>query len=327
MLRYETMRTHGYTGSRRALLLLNMHRKVIGPVALRRSEKIGCLHAKAAERAIGYIGREFVQHIQVRVHAKITDDTFEKALHALHTEATGHTLSTRLYTQIARALQRPGDHAGAGREQLNDTGTHDRARIFERVEIIGRIERGYGQGPTLCATYNDSTNLIFSTAQASVGEDIAQRSTKGHLNDDRLTIGGIIVYGQHLGATGRGGPHATESCRALANDQGHISERLHIVGHSRLIPQTILGRERWTLLRHAATALDQSHLYRLLAAHKADIGTEHIDRAAKIGAQDIAPNETSVQGLAQRCLYGLNPCAEATASKQVRLRSAYRISG
>src|SRR5579863_2062888 len=133
------MRTHGNTRAGRALLFLDMHLKVVGPVAFRCLERVRRMHPKAAQRAIGDISCKFIQHIQVTTGAQVTDYAFEYAGDAFHTNTTWHAFSTGLVAKITTALHRPCYHAGASGQQFDDTRTHNRASFFEWI-IIERSE-------------------------------------------------------------------------------------------------------------------------------------------------------------------------------------------
>ena len=114
-------------------------------------------------------------------------------------------------------------------------------------------------------------------------QDLAQCRAKRHFNHLWLAVGNIVVDGQHLCPASHLGTYACEFCRAAANDDRDVSQRLNAVYGSRLIPQAVLSRERWSLLWHTAPSLDECYLDGLFAPHKANIDAENIDGAAKLG--------------------------------------------
>src|ERR1700730_14572744 len=112
MLRYKTMSAHRQTGFRRAPLLLNVHREMFRPVALRRLEWIGCLHAEATQRTIRHIVCELIQHTEIAAPTQIAYNALKHALDTIYAEAAGQTFTARLFAEIATALHCPGHHAG-----------------------------------------------------------------------------------------------------------------------------------------------------------------------------------------------------------------------
>src|SRR5712691_10797217 len=100
MFGYETVRTHGNTGSCRALLLFNMLLEMIGPVVLSRFEWIGRMHTKATQRAIRDIFGKFIQHVQISTDAEITDNTFKNTCDTFDTHTAWDTFTTRFFREI-----------------------------------------------------------------------------------------------------------------------------------------------------------------------------------------------------------------------------------
>src|SRR5579885_2086273 len=112
MLCHEPMRTDRQTGSGRALLLFNMHRKMIGPVAFSGLERIGRLDAKAAERTVRHVGREFIQHVEIAIYAQIANDAFKNTFDAFYPQTAWDAFAAGFFTEIAAALHGPCNHTG-----------------------------------------------------------------------------------------------------------------------------------------------------------------------------------------------------------------------
>src|SRR6266700_328162 len=113
------MRAYRDTGTCGTGLLFNMLLEMIGPVAFGCLQWVGSLYTKAAERAVRNILGKFIQHIQIRTNADITDNTFQDACDTFDTEATRDAFTAGLFGEIAAAFHSPGDHTGIGRQQFD----------------------------------------------------------------------------------------------------------------------------------------------------------------------------------------------------------------
>src|SRR5579875_964283 len=187
------MRARRKATPHRAPLLLNMHLEMIGPVAPRRFERVGRLNAKAAERTMRHILREFIQHIQILLYPQVARNPFQYSRNSLHPQTAGHALSARFSAQIAATLHRPGDHARLRRQQLNYPRANYRPGLLKRIEIERGIEQRRRQSAPLGTAYHNRTQLALRSAIAGVTQNLAQRRSKGSLNHLWLALRHRII--------------------------------------------------------------------------------------------------------------------------------------
>src|SRR6185437_5455719 len=125
-------------------------------------------------RATRHVLREFVEHIQVFLHAQITGNPFEHTRNTLHTQATGHAFAARFVAEIAAAIHRPGNHASIGGQEFDHARTNDRPGLFDLVEIEWRIEQRSRERAAFGTAHDNRAQIALRAAIASVAQNLAQ---------------------------------------------------------------------------------------------------------------------------------------------------------
>src|SRR5579863_3547123 len=112
MFGYKTMSAYRLTGSGRTHLLFDMLLEMLRPITFGGLQWIRRLHSETTKRAIGNIGRKFIQDIQIVTFTQIADDSFQDTSDTFDAQAAWNTFATALFGEIATALHRPCDHTG-----------------------------------------------------------------------------------------------------------------------------------------------------------------------------------------------------------------------
>ena len=93
--------------------------------------------------------------------------------------------------------------------------------------------------------------------------------------------------GEDLGARALLGAGGAEPTGAQPDDAGHRGQRLYVVEHRRLVPQTLLRRERRPRPRLAALALYGGHKRGLFAADEGARPLSDVDVELEVGAHYV----------------------------------------
>ena len=188
---------------------------------------------------------------------------------------------------------------------MQPAGAHDGAQVLQGLVVHGDVEVGLGDAAARGAAELHGLELLAARDPAAdLVDDLAQLHPDGHLHQAGVLDG--AAQREDLGALALLGAGAGEPLRSPEDDGGDVGERLHVVEHAGLVPETLDRRERRPRTGLAALALDGAHEGGLLAADEGARAHADLEVELEVGAHDVLAQETVLAGLLDGILQTLD---------------------
>ena len=237
-----------------------------------------------------------LQQIQIGQTPLVIDDALQRLQHTLCALPAGGALAAALV--LGKVHKEPCHlhHAGVLVHDHQAAGADNGPQLLQRVEVHRVVQMLLGQTSAgRPADLHGLELLSVRYAAADVEDDLPQGGAHRHLHQS--CVHHVARQGEGLGAGAALGADAPVPCRTLVDDARHVGERLHIVQHRGLSPQSLVYRPGRLYPGHTPLALDGGGQGAALTADEGAGAAVDVDMEAEPAAHDVVAQQSGRRSL------------------------------